>query len=425
VLPSPTGTWVAAGVLAALLAPAGVAAGAPGVAVDAAVADAAAGAPGVVENIGAESEAGAPGVVEDAAVAAPADAYHLSAWRDGRYDALYTEWWYFNFQDARAGVGAIFSYFVTNPLDIRGVGRAQMVAVAYTAQGTVTAIDAYPPAAFSADESDVRVSIDPGAPGVAPAGMESGAANTVRADPDGLYHIAGASRDGRIAWDLAYAPAAEPWYAAEAMPVGRLAWEKMSWLVEMPRARVTGMLTVDGRAVAIDATGYHDHNWGEWIPTDATWNWAQYSSPRLSLEMGDFIGKPVGVVALDLDGTRTVFTPDQYSLVHTRWAWDRVNRLFYPSESVLSADNGTLRVQVTMRALATEPLRGDLPAPLRDLIIYEQTARFEGTVWGRGPGGNGRGNSNDIMDNADPTGEWHVLARLRGTGFKEWTGKRF
>jgi hypothetical protein len=64
-----------------------------------------------------------------------------------------------------------------------------MVAVAYTAQGTVTAIDAYPPAAFSADESDVRVSIDPGAAGVAGAAEEAGApeaapaaANTVRAD---------------------------------------------------------------------------------------------------------------------------------------------------------------------------------------------------------------------------------------------------
>jgi hypothetical protein len=85
-----------------------------------------------------------------------------------------------------------------------------------------------------------------------------------------------------------------------------------------------------------------------------------------------------------------------------------------PSESVLSADNGKLRMQVTTFALATEPLLGDLPAPLRDLIIYEQAARFEGTVWARGVAGGG-----------GVTSEWRVLAWARGTGFKEWTGRRY
>jgi len=55
--------------------------------------------------------------------------------------------------------------------------------------------------------------------------------------------------------------------------------------------------------------------------------------------------------------------------VHTRWGWDRVNRLFFPTESLLTADNGALRLEVTLRALKTEPLRGDLPRPLKDLII--------------------------------------------------------
>ena len=67
-------------------------------------------------------------------------------------------------------------------------------------------------------------------------------------------------------------------------------------------------------------------------------------------------------------------------MMQTRWGWDRVNRLFYPTESLLTADNGALRLEITMRAMATEPLRGDLPRPLRDLIIYEQVAGFEGVV---------------------------------------------
>jgi hypothetical protein len=360
------------------------------------------------------------------AVTLAADGYHRALWADGQHDASYTEWWYFNFDDPRAGVKAIFSYFVTNPGDVAGLGQAQMVAVAGSPDGGVSAMDIYPPAAFSASAEQADVTIDPGAAGAD--------LNTVRVEPDGggapLYIIKGASRDGRLRWDLAYAAEAAPWLAADPMPVGRLAWERMSWLVFMPRARVTGSMTVDGRAYVIDAPGYHDHNWGEWIPTDALWNWAQFSAPGdgtagvgtagVALEIGDFIGKPIGVVSIDLDGERTVFTRDQYTLVHTRWAWDSVNRLFYPVESLLTADNGSLRVQVTMRALETAPLRGDLPAPLKDLIIYEQTARYDGAVWDRAPGAVSAAGA---VAAGAAAGEWRQRALIAGTGFKEYTAK--
>ena len=348
------------------------------------------------------------------------DGFHRAAWADGRHDASYTEWWYFNLDDPRAGVQAIFSYFVTNPGDLAGLGQAQMVAVAGTPEGGVSTMDAYPPEAFSASAERADVTIDPGADprGGAGGAGAGGDLNTVRVAEDGRYLINGASRDGRLRWDLTYAPEAEPWPAFDSMPVGRLAWEKMSWLVFMPRARVTGTLTIDGREYVVDASGYHDHNWGEWIPTDALWNWAQFSSPSAALEIGDFIGKPIGVVSLDLDGERTVFTRDQYSLVHTRWAWDAANRLLYPVESLLTADNGSLRLQVTLRAIDTAPLRGDLPAPLKDLIIYEQTARYSGAVWSRAPVGAADANT-------AAAGEWRQRAILAGTGFKEYTAKHY
>jgi hypothetical protein len=66
----------------------------------------------------------------------------------------------------------------------------------------------------------------------------------------------------------------------------------MSWLVYMPGARVNGQVTVDGHVYEMDAPGYHDHNWGEWIFTDALWNWAQYAEPDLAFAMADFIRQP-------------------------------------------------------------------------------------------------------------------------------------
>lgn len=92
-------------------------------------------------------------------------------------------------------------------------------------------------------------------------------------------------------------------------------------------------------------------------------------------------------------------------------------------ESLLTADNGALRLEVTLRALATEPLRGDLPAPLRDLIIYEQTTRCDGRVWERAAGDASSGGG-AVVDGVDAAGEWRVRAWARGTGFKEWTGRK-
>src|SRR5438477_4366682 len=174
--------------------------------------------------------AGSAAAMSSAAIAAPAvtladDGYHRVLWADGRHDASYTEWWYFNFDDPRTGVKAIFSYFVTNPGDIAGLGQAQMVAVAGTPDGGVSAMDIYPPADFSASAERADVSIGPGT---------GGDLNTVRVAPDGggtpVYIINGASRDGRLRWDLAYTAEVAPWLAADPMPVGRLAWEEMSWL---------------------------------------------------------------------------------------------------------------------------------------------------------------------------------------------------
>ncbi len=321
------------------------------------------------------------------------DAYHFGSWADGEHDGLYTEWWYFNFFDARDDLQAIFSYFVTDPQDLLGHSQVQLVAVAFTGQGPVTAIDLYPLDSFTAGDEQADVAID---------------GSSVRVIDEHTYRITGSSRDGRLSWDLTYAQTARPWLAADALQVGGLAWEKMSWLIYMPRAMVTGRMVVDGRSFDVKAPGYHDHNWGEWVPTDGLWNWAQYSSRKIAFEMGDFIGKPAGVASVDFGGERTVFTKDQYTLRHTRWGWDADNRVLYPVESVVTAQSEARRLEMTIRVLRTAPLRGDLPLPLRDLIIYEQTARYAGRLWER-----------------NAQGDWVLAAVIKGDGFKEYTAKHY
>lgn len=321
------------------------------------------------------------------------DAYHYAAWADGAHDATYIEWWYFNVVDAGRSVRAIFSYFVSNPDSLLEPARIQVVAVAYTGEGTVSAVDAYPAEAFSASSQQADVAI--------------GQCTIEVIDAD-TYRIAGASLDGRLEWDLVYVRAASSWFAADRMPVGRLDWERMSWLVYMPRAQVSGRLAVDGRVYEIDAAGYHDHNWGEWIPTDALWSWAQYSNPDLAFELGDFQGQPTGLASIDAAGERTVFTKEQYAFIHTRWAFDRAERVWYPTESLLVADDGRRRLRIAMTVVDTVALRGDLAFPLPDVIVFEQTARYEGWLWTK-----------------SPAGKWLLETAFRGEGFKEYTAKHY
>lgn len=341
-----------------------------------------------------------PQIQEDPPPVTPADdAYHYQEWVDDSHDGLYSEWWYFNVHDPFNSIRAAFSYFVTDPDDRNRNAQGRMVAVVYTPRGIVTEMDQYTIFQFSASTEKADVHIGD---------------NTAVVDDRGHYDIKGASLDGRLYWDLHFAPRDPAWFAADRMHVGTLDWESMSWLVQMPRASVTGYLTIDGQVFAINGPGYHDHNWGEWIPTDALWNWAQFSNPRLSITVGDFVGQQEGLLSLNLDGVQTVFTKDQYRFVNTRWRWDDVNKLYYPRESHLTADNGAVRIDVRIRAWQTMPLRADLPWPLRDFIVYEQTARYEGRVW-------------KWVPPVDPetVGTWKVSALIGGLGFKEWSWKRF
>src|SRR5262249_31208947 len=97
-----------------------------------------------------------------------------------------------------------------------------------------------------------------------------------------------------------------------------------------------------------------------------------------------------------------VFSNGQYRLTHTQWAYDPENQIYYPTESVLDADNGAVKLSVVMDAHQTEPLSSGLPPGSGNLIIYEQTAHFQGQVVAISASGN-----------------WNTT--FSGDGFKEYT----
>jgi hypothetical protein len=330
------------------------------------------------------------------------DAYHYRYFRDGEHDANYIEWWYFNL--VAKEIQVVFHYSIMNPDDYLHRGMAGVGVIAYTPDGIVEETDWFSPDLFFASYEKADVIIPCADP----------LSSFIEVNDDGTYHIVGhIGEDCRVSWDLTYEPHLDPWFARKREKVGLFPWEMMSWLVYMPGALVCGSIVIDGRTYSVNnVPGYHDHNWGEWIPTNALWNWAQYFEPELKLAfgMGDFRFKTVGVVSISFDGGRTVFEEDEYFLLHTRWTYDWENQKWFPESTWLCAENETMRLIVRLQTLDAKAVLAPLKTPsfLPEVLIYEQTAGFLGRLWKK-----------------NEAGQWQSLVSFGGKGFKEYTALKW
>jgi predicted secreted hydrolase len=68
------------------------------------------------------------------------------------------------------------------------------------------------------------------------------------------------------------------------------------WVVPLPVARVTGTISIQGETMQVEGAGYHDHNWGNFVLSDAFqyWHWGRV--------FADFEGKPWAAVFGDVVG---------------------------------------------------------------------------------------------------------------------------
>ena len=333
------------------------------------------------------------------------DGYHYSEFDDDEHDESYIEWWYFNFYDEANDIKGVFTYGIADPEDLSGFGTANVIAVIFAPEGIFQENDNYPVSAFSAyDEVNVEI-------------ISNSIENSIEALNDTTYHIVGASGNGNISWDLFYERKENPWFAYDGAPVGLFfPWMNMSWLLYMPGAEVEGTVTIKTSHgtktyYISEAKGYHDHNWGEWIPAGPMWNWAQYYEPgswdnnRLILDIGDVYNRNVGGIRVEYNGDATIFEKDQYVIFRSQWQYDSVNQTSYPGKLTIFAFNGDedKLLLVTIESIEVAPIYKEAPKPFPNGIIYEQTAHFSGKLYEKKRYG------------------WSKLVSFNGSGFTEYT----
>jgi hypothetical protein len=118
------------------------------------------------------------------------------------------------------------------------------------------------------------------AEGTLPVAGSSLAAGSHRIDlRDGVYHVR-LRRRGFTA-DLRWRPVPYAYVPPLELDTGEV---RSGYVVPVLRAAVTGRVVIGGEAVAVDAVGYHDHNWGTWQAV--TWEWGAVSTPEVALVAG-------------------------------------------------------------------------------------------------------------------------------------------
>lgn len=170
----------------------------------------------------------------------------------------YSEWHHFTFNDDRCGLYGIFNLALSGDVRDQERGRAGVSLVVCEGRrswrGTMNL--------YAADET----SFASGALALAVGG------NSV-AFREGRYVVAGALKDRSIVLEATWTP------RASALRV-----ENIGGLINtfiLPRLTVEGVLSIDGREHRLEATGYHDHNWGHWSwGRDLGWDWGYILEPE-------------------------------------------------------------------------------------------------------------------------------------------------
>ncbi len=104
------------------------------------------------------------------------------------------------------------------------------------------------------------------------------------------------------------------------------------WAVVLPRANVTGIITINNTTMNVTGNGYHDHNWGigPRIAVHFGWFWGTCSSSNYTVTWAQIRTTrvtqiPIMVVNTNNDGYLEIpseaiwFSKDNVSLNHFKW----------------------------------------------------------------------------------------------------------
>lgn len=178
--------------------------------------------------------------------------------------------------------------------------------------------------------------------------------------------------------------------------------KSMGWLVPVPRARVSGALTLDGRVIEVEGHGYHDHNWGEApiFHVVDNWHWGHVVAGDIGVTWADItfsrgLGYQHAFMFLLSRSGRLIYETSDIDLTYGRWRDESRFLHPYPQRIDLTFGSqggpasGTLSMRVE-RVVETQDLLEmvGVPRPLAWLVhhsfsrpyYFRWRSRIEGSL---------------------------------------------
>ena len=292
------------------------------------------------------------------------DRWHYLDFRDGKHDGFYTEWKYFNF--IQGDMAGYIMYIVLDPELRTPIGSGRLIARIFK------------DGVFHGDMEKIpmdRIEFD-----TQTASVRMSGARLDEKTPHN-YCITGSVAD--VSWNLEYNQNTPSLDGYSDTNFGILPWEKMSWLVKMPRARITGTISVNGTPIQLNALGYSDTNWGEFIPLFSRYEWAQFNDEKISVVYGVIyrFGRIYRTYAyVEINKEVIDFDSTTFKIFGRQWGNEEFSGIKTPAKTQFEIKAGPYTLDVTYAPVRTDMIGVKISSWLPKQTIAEQISKFTGTL---------------------------------------------
>lgn len=313
------------------------------------------------------------------------DRWHYLDDRNEKHKENYVEWKYFNF--TQKDLAGYIVYYILDPEKKTKFGGGRLsvrILKDGVAYGLIKKIDVS------------QIELD-----TVSASLRMGKAKILERDSYN-YEINCDSPD--VSWNLSYKQKSPSIDAFKNIPTGLMRWEKVNWLIKMPRAEVKGEIRIGKDNFHIDALGYSDTNWGEIIPFFSRYEWGQYNEESFSLVFGVVYGLEkiqstyfyliIGEILVKLENATC-------EVEHAEWQNDESIGIKIPVRNNFSVKNENYEVNFSTKLIYHDNPGLKIHPLLPKIVVSEQIVEYQGFVKKDGV----------------------ILREFKGKGFEEWSGK--
>ncbi|MCR4281186.1 MAG: hypothetical protein NUV88_02540 [Candidatus Kaiserbacteria bacterium] len=252
------------------------------------------------------------------------DRWHYLDYSDGKHTGAYTEWKYLNF--IQGDLAGYIIYYVLDPELRTSLGSGRIMARVLRGEEFHGGIDKIP---MSEIEFDTHT-----------ASARFGNARLNEKTPHN-YQITGSVAG--ISWDLEYNQSTPTLDGFKDVNFGILPWEKASWLVKMPRARITGAISINSKHIQLNALGYSDTNWGEFVPFLSRYEWAQFNDEKISVVLGVIyrwgaVWKTYAYAEINKEIIN--FDSETFKIIERKWGREKITGIMTPVKTRFEIKGG-------------------------------------------------------------------------------------